>query len=112
MDLIGTIPCDEYENIPTDFIVDTYRYQKQLDGLYHVFVVGSPCKPESSVAKITVDIAANIYKTSKYKKTIIYCTNIVNSSGGTGKTVFTFSEFVDKFQTKLKNILNEITGKT
>ena len=112
MDLIGTISCCEIGEIPSDFIVDTYRYQKQLDGFYHVFVVGSPCQPESSVAKITIDIAANIYKTSKYKKTIIYCTNIVNSSGGTGKTVFTFSEFVDKFQTKLKRIINEITEKT
>ena len=112
MELIGTISCCEIGNIPTDFIVDNIRYQKQIDGYYHMFIVGSPCMPQSSIGSISIPEAKELYHSIKYKKTIVYCTNNVKSSGGTGKTIFTFSEFVDKFQTKLKHILNEIIGKT
>lgn len=64
--------------IPCDFIIDTIRYSKQLDGMYHKFVVGSPIRKESSLGSITLNAAKSIYNDTDFKTPIMFCTNNVN----------------------------------
>jgi len=76
------------KEIPLDFIIDTIRYSKQLDGCYHTFVVGSPANYHSSLECISIDEAEKRYNKNKYKQPIMFCTNNVNVGiGGIQKEI-------------------------
>lgn len=72
------LSTEQNVGIPCDFIIDNIRYSKQLDGCYHLFIVGSPIRRESSIDIITISKAKELYNSTKFKTPIMFCTNNVN----------------------------------
>lgn len=72
------LSTEQNVGIPCDFIIDTKRYSKQLDGLYHVFVIGSPILRDASLYSISPNDAKIRYDSTKFKTPIMFCTNNVN----------------------------------
>ena len=107
MELIAEIECCEIGCIPIDFVVDNIRYQKQFDGNYHMFIVGSPTKPDSSVGCVHIKDARKIFMETKYKTPIVLCSNNVNVSKDCTRSFYNLVTFISKFKTRITNLLKD-----
>lgn len=108
MEIIAEIQYCEIGVIPIDFIVDNIRYQKQFDGNYHKFIVGSPTRPDSSLGCIHIAEARKIFMGTKYKTPIIFCSDNVNVSSDCSRNFHTLATFISKFKTKITNLLKDL----
>ena len=81
---------EKFEEEPLCFVHEDLWYVKDFDGMYTAFV--SPMfkekwvdvkKHESAcVKRITIPEARRLIQESKYKNTVLVCTNYVNKQGG------------------------------
>ena len=108
MEIIAEIQYCEIGVIPIDFIVDNIRYQKQFDGNYHKFIVGSPTRPDSSLGCIHIAEARKIFMGTRYKTPIIFCSDNVNVSSNNNRSIHVLSTFVSKFKIRIKNLLKDL----
>ena len=108
MVLFSEINCCDIGCIPTDFIVDNIRYQKQFDGNYHMFMVGSPIYPESSVGCITIGKAKQLYNSTKYKNPIVICSNRVNIVNDSAQSIMSLDQLIQKYLNRIRNTINNL----
>lgn len=108
METFGEIHCCDTGCIPTDFIVDNIRYQKQFDANYHMFIVGSPTRPDSSIGFITIGEAEYLYNSIKYKKPIVICSNSVNIVNNDVRSIMSLDQLIKKYLNRIKNTINNL----
>ena len=66
------------EDMPLYFIHEGILYSKEMDGMFHKFIVGNELKPENSIGCCSIYDARCLLSSAKYKKYVTYATNSVN----------------------------------
>lgn len=110
--LIGEIDIDQISEVPSEFIIGRYLYCKQMDGLYHRFKVGSVISIENSLECIGPYTIKHLYNGCKFKRPVVVCTNDVHECNSTATRIFSYKDFVQKYCSKFKRIVNEISEST
>lgn len=64
--------------LPLTFVHEGLLYSMQFDGAYHKFIVGVEIKPENSLGFIQVPEAQRIFRSAKYRTSVMHTTNNIN----------------------------------
>lgn len=64
--------------MPLSVIIEGILYIKQMDGMYHKFLAGSPIDPAYSIGKVYTTEVKRKMENCRYRNSIWVCTNNVN----------------------------------